>query len=107
MSLTAKTKVRGLMEIISSATEFETMPIRHKEDIVLKQLAARLPNKPQTQKFTDPRVKVCECDIIIIKLYLGVFIVTSACESCTIAGRVATRYRTCADTCTTFNTGMC
>jgi pre-mRNA-splicing helicase BRR2 len=58
MSLTAKTKVRGLMEIIASATEFESMPIRHKEDGVLKQLAARLPHKPPSEKYTEARVKV-------------------------------------------------
>uniref|UniRef100_A0A915JEM5 Helicase ATP-binding domain-containing protein n=1 Tax=Romanomermis culicivorax TaxID=13658 RepID=A0A915JEM5_ROMCU len=58
MSLNAKTKVRGLIEIISSAAEFESMPIRHKEDNVLRQLASKLPNKPQNAKFTDPHVKV-------------------------------------------------
>ena len=58
MSLTAKTRVRALLEIIASASEFDSMPIRHKEDMVLKQLAERLPHKPQSSKFTDPRVKV-------------------------------------------------
>lgn len=58
MSLSAKTKIRGLIEIISSASEFEVVPIRHKEDSVLKQLADRLPNKAQSQKYTDPHVKV-------------------------------------------------
>jgi len=32
--------------------------IRHKEDNVLKQLADRVPNKAQSQKYTDPHVKV-------------------------------------------------
>lgn len=58
MSLTAKTRVRALLEIIASASEFDSMPIRHKEDMLLKQLADRLPHKPQSSKFTDPRVKV-------------------------------------------------
>ncbi|GMT33326.1 hypothetical protein PFISCL1PPCAC_24623 [Pristionchus fissidentatus] len=58
MSLTAKTKQRALIEIISNASEFATMPIRHKEDTVLKQLADRLPGQLKNQKFTDPHVKV-------------------------------------------------
>ncbi|XP_014676711.1 PREDICTED: U5 small nuclear ribonucleoprotein 200 kDa helicase-like [Priapulus caudatus] len=57
MSLNAKTKIKGLIEIISSAAEYENIPIRHNEDTILKQLATRLPNKLTTPKFTDPHVK--------------------------------------------------
>ena len=38
MSLNAKTKVKGLIEIISNAAEYESIPIRHHEDQVLKQV---------------------------------------------------------------------
>jgi len=38
MSLNAKTKVKGLIEIISNAAEYETIPIRHNEDSLLKQV---------------------------------------------------------------------
>lgn len=61
MSLEAKTKLRALIEIISNATEFENMPIRYKEDTILKQLAERLPNIKELQKhpkFTSPHFKV-------------------------------------------------
>ncbi|KAG8141197.1 putative U5 small nuclear ribonucleoprotein [Naja naja] len=37
MSLNAKTKVRGLIEIISNAAEYENIPIRHHEDNLLRQ----------------------------------------------------------------------
>ncbi|VDP05372.1 unnamed protein product [Soboliphyme baturini] len=57
MSLSSKTKVRGLIEIISSASEYESIPVRHREDNILKQLAAKVPNKPQSNRFTDPHVK--------------------------------------------------
>lgn len=57
MSLNAKTKIRGLIEIISSAAEYESIPIRHHEDTLLKQLSARLPNKISEPKFNDPHVK--------------------------------------------------
>jgi pre-mRNA-splicing helicase BRR2 len=57
-TLTAKTKIRGLLDIIASAAEFETLPIRHHEETVLKQLAARLPTKLDPKsKFNDPHVK--------------------------------------------------
>ena len=38
MSLNAKTKIRGLIEIIANAAEYENIPIRHHEDNVLKQV---------------------------------------------------------------------
>jgi len=38
MSLNNKTKIRGLIEIISSAAEYETIPIRHNEDSILRQV---------------------------------------------------------------------
>ena len=59
MSLTAKTKLRGLLEIVANAAEFEDLPIRHNESTILAQLAEHVPNKlPASQaKFTDPHVK--------------------------------------------------
>ena len=38
MSLNNKTKIKGLIEIISSAAEYENIPIRHGEDSVLRQV---------------------------------------------------------------------
>ena len=57
MSLNAKTKIRGLIEIISNAAEYENIPIRHHEDSILKQLHAKVPNKIPEPKFNDPHVK--------------------------------------------------
>lgn len=57
MSLNAKTKIRGLIEIISNASEFERIPIRHHEDVMLKQLLAKVPNKIASPKWNDPHVK--------------------------------------------------
>lgn len=50
------------MEIISSAAEYEEVPVRHHEDNVLRSLAQRLPNKltgPNggLPKFNDPHIK--------------------------------------------------
>ena len=57
MSLNNKTKLRGLLEIISSAAEYEHLPIRHKEDSLLKQLSSRVPLKLVGSKFNDPHIK--------------------------------------------------
>lgn len=57
MSLNNKTKLKGLVEILSSAAEYENIPIRHKEDSLLKQLASRVPLKLPQAKYNDPHVK--------------------------------------------------
>jgi len=57
MSLNSKTKIRGLIEIISAAAEYEELSIRHGEDSLMRNLATRLPNKLQSSKFNDPHVK--------------------------------------------------
>ena len=56
-SLNNKTKLRGLLEILSSAAEYEGLPIRHKEDSLLKQLGTRVPLKLPQAKYNDPHVK--------------------------------------------------
>uniref|UniRef100_A0A4W4GY63 U5 small nuclear ribonucleoprotein 200 kDa helicase n=1 Tax=Electrophorus electricus TaxID=8005 RepID=A0A4W4GY63_ELEEL len=53
MSLNAKTKIRGLIEIISNAAEYKNIPIRHHEDTLLRQV----PHKLNNPKFNDPHVK--------------------------------------------------
>lgn len=61
LSLNSKTKIRGLLEIISSAAEYQDVPVRHREDNILRQLAQKLPNKLTSSggqpKFNDPHVK--------------------------------------------------
>lgn len=37
-SLTAKTKLKGLVEIVASAAEFDEVPVRHREDRLLKKV---------------------------------------------------------------------
>lgn len=62
LSLNNKTKIRGLLEIISSAAEYEDIVVRHHEDAILKALAQRLPNKltgpnGSNPKYNDPHIK--------------------------------------------------
>lgn len=59
MSLNAKTKTRGLLEIISNASELETLPIREKEETLLKQLATKLTHKlPEGARLHEAKTKV-------------------------------------------------
>ncbi|XP_033632749.1 U5 small nuclear ribonucleoprotein 200 kDa helicase-like [Asterias rubens] len=67
MSLNNKTKIKGLIEIISSAAEYEQIPIRHHEDSVMKQLASRVPNKLANARFNDPHVKTN----LLVQAHLG------------------------------------
>src|SRR5690606_3036090 len=53
----ATTKLKGLLEIISTAAEFESIPIRHHEDAVLKRIYERLPVKINGIKFSNPHHK--------------------------------------------------
>ncbi|KAI9030984.1 Sec63 Brl domain-containing protein [Phycomyces nitens] len=57
VSLKSATKLKGLLEIVSAATEFEGIPIRHHEDAVLKRLYDRLPVKLTNPDFNAPRFK--------------------------------------------------
>ncbi|XP_049883156.1 putative U5 small nuclear ribonucleoprotein 200 kDa helicase [Pectinophora gossypiella] len=61
LSLTSKTKIRGLLEIISCAAEYSDLSIRHREENIIKALAAKVPHKPTSStgavKYNDPHVK--------------------------------------------------
>jgi pre-mRNA-splicing helicase BRR2 len=54
MSLKPKTKLKGLLEIVSSAAEYEDLPIRQHEDAVLNRLYDRLPYKLDRINFLSP-----------------------------------------------------
>ncbi|KAI8357996.1 Sec63-domain-containing protein [Mortierella sp. GBAus27b] len=56
-SLTPTTKLKGLLEIISTAAEYESIPIRHHEDQILRRIYDRLPVKLGNIKFTNPHHK--------------------------------------------------
>lgn len=57
MSLTEKTKLKGLLEIVSSAAEFENIPIRHHEDIFLRKVYDRVPVKLANVDYDSPHFK--------------------------------------------------
>ncbi|XP_014247747.1 putative U5 small nuclear ribonucleoprotein 200 kDa helicase [Cimex lectularius] len=58
LSLSSKTKIRGLIDIISSAAEYDDIPVRQNEESILEPLSAKLPYKVSAgSKFNDPHVK--------------------------------------------------
>ncbi|CAD5210662.1 unnamed protein product [Bursaphelenchus okinawaensis] len=58
MALKKRMKAKAILEIVSYADEFKDMPIREKEEATLKKLAQTLPNVQNSQKWSDPHVKV-------------------------------------------------
>jgi pre-mRNA-splicing helicase BRR2 len=64
-SLTAKTKLRGVIEVLSNAADFAALPARHGEDRALRALAAHVPlalpplaaGVPLAAQFTAPAAK--------------------------------------------------
>lgn len=55
LSLNSRTKIRGLLEIISSAAEYEDIVVRHHEENILRSLAQRLPNKLSGPNDSSPK----------------------------------------------------
>lgn len=56
-SIKETTKLKGLLEIVSSAHEFETVPIRHHEDTLLERIYDRVPVKVAKVDYNSPYFK--------------------------------------------------
>mmetsp|Transcript_34715 Transcript_34715/g.87733 ORF Transcript_34715/g.87733 Transcript_34715/m.87733 type:complete len:2149 (+) Transcript_34715:158-6604(+) len=56
-SLKEKTKIKGIIEILSNASEYANLPMRHGEEKSLRQLAAHVPITTSSMKYTDPHTK--------------------------------------------------
>ncbi|KAI9878001.1 MAG: DEIH-box ATPase [Pleopsidium flavum] len=57
LSLSARTKLKGILEIITSATEFESIQIRRHEDHILRRIYDRVPVKMSQPAFESPHFK--------------------------------------------------
>jgi pre-mRNA-splicing helicase BRR2 len=57
MSLKERTKLKGLLEIVSSSAEFEIIPIRRHEENVLRRIYERLPVKIDKVDYEAPHFK--------------------------------------------------
>ncbi|KAI9828704.1 MAG: DEIH-box ATPase [Thelocarpon impressellum] len=57
LSLTGRTKLKGILEIVTSATEFEAIQIRRHEDNILRRVYDRVPVKMAQASFESPHFK--------------------------------------------------
>lgn len=57
LSLKERTKMKGLLEVVSSSAEFETIPIRRHEDVLLRRIYDRVPVKLDRADFEAPHFK--------------------------------------------------
>jgi pre-mRNA-splicing helicase BRR2 len=57
LSLKERTKLKGLLEVVSSSAEFETIPIRRHEDTLLRRIYDRVPVKLDRTDFEAPHFK--------------------------------------------------
>ncbi|OSX63730.1 hypothetical protein POSPLADRAFT_1055810 [Postia placenta MAD-698-R-SB12] len=57
LSLKERTKLKGLLEVVSSSAEFETIPIRRHEDVLLRRIYDRVPVKLDRPDFEAPHFK--------------------------------------------------
>ena len=57
LSLKERTKLKGLLEVVSSSAEFESIPIRRHEDALLRRIYDRVPVKLDRADFETPHFK--------------------------------------------------
>ena len=57
LSLKERTKLKGLLEVVSSSAEFENIPIRRHEDVILRRIYDRVPVKLDRPDFEAPHFK--------------------------------------------------
>ncbi|KAI5798917.1 putative pre-mRNA splicing helicase [Geopyxis carbonaria] len=57
LSLTGRTKLKGILEIVTSATEFETIQVRRHEDRVLQRVYDNVPVKMSEANHESPHFK--------------------------------------------------
>lgn len=57
LSLSGRTKLKGILEIVTSATEFESIQIRRHEDSLLRRIYDRVPVKMAEPAYDSPHFK--------------------------------------------------
>ena len=57
LSLSGRTKLKGILEIVTSATEFESIQIRRHEDSLLRRIYDRVPVKMAQPNYDSPHFK--------------------------------------------------
>lgn len=57
LSLKERTKLKGILEVVASSAEFETIPIRRHEDVLLRRIYDRVPVKLDRPDYEAPHFK--------------------------------------------------
>jgi pre-mRNA-splicing helicase BRR2 len=57
LSLSARTKLKGILEIVTSATEFESIQVRRHEESLLRRIYDRIPVKMSQPVYDSPHFK--------------------------------------------------
>lgn len=57
LSLKERTKLKGLLEVVSSSAEFESIPIRRYEEVLLRKIYDRVPVKLDRADYDAPHFK--------------------------------------------------
>ncbi|KAF7323081.1 hypothetical protein HMN09_00088200 [Mycena chlorophos] len=57
LSLKERTKLKGILEVVSSSAEFETIPIRRHEEALLRRIYDRVPVKLEKADYEAPHFK--------------------------------------------------
>ncbi|QKX54132.1 uncharacterized protein TRUGW13939_01216 [Talaromyces rugulosus] len=57
LSLSARTRLKGILEIVTSATEFESIQMRRHEDHILRRVYERVPVKMSEPAYDSPHFK--------------------------------------------------
>lgn len=57
LSLTPRTKLKGILEIVTSATEFESIQVRRHEEQILRRIYDRVPVKMSQPAYDSPHFK--------------------------------------------------
>ncbi|KAK2782924.1 DEIH-box ATPase [Emmonsiellopsis sp. PD_33] len=57
LSLTSRTKLKGILEIVTSATEFESIQVRRHEEHILRRVYDRVPVKMSQPVYDSPHFK--------------------------------------------------
>lgn len=77
-SITAKTKVKGVIEILAASTEFSHMSIRQGEEMLLQKIAQHVPHPlPQQAKWEDPATKA----LVLLQAHFSRFSMTNDLSS--------------------------
>jgi pre-mRNA-splicing helicase BRR2 len=104
-SIKETTKLKGVLEIVSSANEFESIPIRHHEDTILSRIYDRVPVKVAKADYSSPYFKT----YLLLQAHFSRMSLPPdlAIDQATVLGKVTGLLSACVDVMSTKGTMNC